>query len=954
MYTPLYIKTNNSLLESMIKIDELISYAKQNDIKSLSITDNTMYGVMDFYHECINNKIKPIIGIEVMYKNNKVLLYAKNYEGYLKLCKIISTEFKIEVDNNILVILPYESNHLYNELKEFYTVFQGFSSISERESLKGDNKVFINETLCLTKSDQEYLRYLDAIRNKKVLLAVDTEYENKYIYSEEEARIISGNYYENNEKITDMCNVTIKFNNDLLANYPVDDSYEYLKKVCIDGLKKKFGNTVDKKYQERLKYELGIINKMGYSNYFLVVWDYVKYAKENGILVGPGRGSSAGSLVAYLLDITEADPLKYDLLFERFLNPERVTMPDIDVDFEATRRYEVIEYCKEKYGEKKVVPIITFQTMASRQATRDVGKVMGISLSDIDKICKLIDSRKTLKENLDVVSKELYTKELQKMYKIAMKFEGIKKSVSIHASGVIISNTDLDNIIPLDSTELDSEFNTYLTGYDATYLEKIGLLKMDILFLRNLTLIDNILKDIPDLKFSDIPLDDTKAIDMFKHAYTLGIFQFEKDGMRDFLLKLKANNFTDIYNAIAFYRPGPMDSIDSYIKRRNGKEKIDYIVPALEPILKETLGIIVYQEQIMNIARVIASYSLGEADILRRAISKKKEDILVKEKDKFISKAIENGYTKEIATKIYDLIFKFASYGFNKSHSIVYALISYRMAYLKAHYPYILLKHLLNYVIGDKENTKNYIYECKRYGVDVSKPSINKSSLKYEVVGDKLYFPLSNINDITTSDINKIIEARVDGEFNDVYDFFSRCHISKKTLEKLILVGVFDELGETRKTLMENLDVLLNYGDVTSYLATEYALKPELKIMDEYPKKTLMTYEFDLLGLYLTDHPVTEYRNRSNMITLDRIPEYFDRYVNVVGIINRLKVTSGEKPVCFITLSDEITSIDVVMFNDVYENNKLLNKGNIVSINGRVQRRFDKYQIVVNSINVLE
>lgn len=276
------------------------------------------------------------------------------------------------------------------------------------------------------------------------------------------------------------------------------------------------------------------------------------------------------------------------------------------------------------------------------------------------------------------------------------------------------------------------------------------------------------------------------------------------------------------------------------------------------------------------------------------------------------------------------------------------------MAYLKAHYPYIFLKHLLNYVIGDKENTKNYIYECKRYGVDINPPSINNSTLKYEVVDGKLYFPLSNINDITTSDINKIIEARENGKFVDIFDFFSRCHISKKTLEKLILVGAFDELGETRKTLMENLDVLLNYGDVTSYLATEYALKPELKKMDEYPKKVLMTNEFDLLGLYLTNHPVTEYRNRSNMITLDKIPDHFDKYVNVVGIINRIKVTSGDKPVCFITLSDEITSIDVVMFNDVYENNKLLNKGNIVSIRGRVQRRFDKYQIVVNSIDVLE
>ena len=944
MYTPLYIKTDNSLLTSMIKINDLVDYALKNNIKSLTITDNNMYGVMDFYHACINNNIKPIIGLEVTYKDLKIILYAKNYDGYLSLVKISSNEYIPSKDDNLILILPYASYSLYDELKGLYTTFIGYSNREEKNSIKENDKLFINEVLCLKENDQYCLKYLYGIKNNKVLLSIDREYINNYLHLESEIDDL-----ENNYKIYDLCNIEIKFNNDLLPNYPCDDAYTYLKELCIEGLKRIFGTSVDKIYQERLKYELNIINKMGFANYFLVVWDYVKFAKENGILVGPGRGSAAGSLVSYLLNITTVDPIKYNLLFERFLNPERVTMPDIDVDFEATRRDEVVKYCINKYGDKKVAPIITFGTMASKQAVRDVSRVMDINLKDVDMISKKMDSRLSLKENLVKVREYLYSDELKEMYKVAMKLEDIKRHTSIHAAGIVMSKIDLDNIIPLDKSH---EF--YTTSYDMTYLESIGLLKMDFLAIRNLTLIDNILKEIPNLTFDSIPLDDSEAIKIFTNVYTLGIFQFESEGMKNFLAKLKVRNFSDIYNALAFYRPGPMASIDSYLKRREGKESIDYIVPTLEPILKETAGIMVYQEQVMQVARVIAGYSLGEADILRRAMSKKKEEVLLKEKDKFISKSVENGYSSEIANKIYNLILKFASYGFNKSHSVVYAMISYRMAYLKAHYPYIFLKHLLSSVVGDEIKTKNYIYECRKYGVNVVKPNINESDITYKIVDNKIYYPFTNIKGFGSALASDIVHARGSAKFTDIFDFFSRCHLSKKVIETLILVGALDEFGYTRKTLMENLDVLLNYGDVTTYLDPEYALKPEINEVEEYPRKQLMMDEHDLLGMYLTAHPVTEYRNKEKTIPLNDIPKYFDKYINIIGLIDRITVTKSNKPMCFITISDEVSNIDIVLFNNVYEENKLLNKGDVIKINGKVERRFDKYQVIVSNVKILE
>src|SRR5574344_201644 len=950
MYTPLYIKTHNSLLKSMIKINDLVKFAKENNIKSLTITDDNMYGVMDFYHECINNDIKPIIGIETKYKDKTIILYAKNYDGYLELIKIISNDNLFSKSNNIVAIVPYNSLDIYDDINSLYTTFVGYSNSIEKSKLNGDNLVFIKETLCINENDKEILKYLYGIKNNKIIDNIDIIYENNYLHKEEEVTKIAGKDINNNYKITDMCNVTIKFNNDLLPIYPVDNSYEYLKKLCIEGLKSRFGETVKKEYQDRLKYELNIINKMGFANYFLVVWDYVNWAKSNNILVGPGRGSAAGSLVSYVLNITTVDPLKYNLLFERFLNPERVTMPDIDVDFEATRRDEVVKYCISKYGEKKVAPIITFGTLGAKQAIRDVSRVMDINLKEVDALSKKINSRLSLKENISNVRDMLeYNTELKDMYKVALKFEGIKRHTSIHAAGVLISGVPLDTIIPLDKSH-----DFYTTGYDMDYLEEIGLLKMDFLVLRNLTLIENVLRDIPDLTFETIPNNDDAAFKVFYNVDTLGIFQFESEGMMNFLRKLRPQNFIDLYNALALYRPGPMDNIDTFIARRRGTEKVTYIVPALEDILKDTYGIMVYQEQIMETARVIAGYSYGEADILRRAMSKKKVELLVAEKDKFISKSIENGYSSEIANEIYNTIFKFASYGFNKAHSVVYSLISYRMAYLKAHYPHIFFTHLFNLVKGDETKTKLYIYEAKKYNVNIENPSINKSSDVYKIEGNNIIYPLSNIRGLNINTVSNIVTERTKGNYIDIFNFFERCHLTKNDYEALILAGTFDGFNYTRKTLMENLDVLMNYGEVTTYLAPEYALKPEIVVYDEYPKKELMLDELDLFGLYLSNNPVTDYRIKYKTVEIKDIEGYFDKFVNVIGLIDRINITKAIKPTCFVNISDEAASISLVLFNSTYEKYKLLNKGDIINVNGRVEKRFDKYQIIVNKIDILE
>lgn len=975
MYTPLYIKTDNSLQKSLISIKELILFATNNNIKSLTITDNNMYGVMDFYKTCINNNIKPIIGLEIKYINNVIIFYAKNYLGYKNLIKLctLSSEKELEMNdllsfsNDLVCIVPYSSINLYEELSKLYKdIFIGYKNKEELLTLKEKNIIYINETLYLTKEDSKYIKYLDAIREGVTADFIKEEHNNNYIILENEFNEKYKESIENNRKIANMCNVDIPFNKKLMPNFMNDegiDSYSYLKKKCIEGLKYHFGNCVKAIYQERLKYELEIINRMNFCDYFLIVSDYVKYAKDNNIIVGTGRGSAVGSLVSYCLRITDVDPVKYNLLFERFLNPERISMPDIDIDFEHEKREEIINYCMNKYGKKRVVPIITFGTLGAKQAIRDVGKALDIELGLVDNLCRQIDSSLTLKENYNQNEKikELLSRKetLMKCFKIALKFEGLKRHTSIHAAGVVMSNMDLDEIIPLVKNN-----DTYISGYDMTYLEEIGLLKMDFLAIKYLTTIHKIIDSInstykTNIKFDEIPLNDSLALDIFNKADTIGIFQFESDGMINFLKKLKVTSMDDLFAAIALFRPGPMKNIPSYIARRNGKEKIDYINPSLENILKPTYGIIIYQEQIMQIAKVMADYSLGEADILRKAMSKKKKDILLKEKEKFTKRALNKGYDEKLVNKVYDLMLKFAEYGFNKSHSIGYSMVAYKMAYLKAHYPKNFVTYLLSMEINDNNKTKKYIYEAKKNNINILLPDINLSGKTYIIEKDGIRYPLSNIKNVGIQASELILNERKEG-YIDIFDFVSKCYgksVNSKTIESLIYAGVFNSFGYNKKTLITSLDLIINYGELIKDLDRSYSLEPELTIVDEYTNTELMEQELNIFGFYLSKNPITELKLKyDNIINLNEIELYFDKIVNVIVYVDKIKevTTSSLDKMAFISGSDELERQDIVVFPRVYQKYNNIVKGDILFITGKVEKRFDKYQIVARTIEKIK
>ena len=967
MYTPLYIKTDNSLLSSLINIDELIKYALKNNISSLSITDNNMYGVIEFYNKCIINNIKPIIGLELTIENKKIILYCIDNNGYKNLIKLstINSEKTIDYDDlkkysaSLICIVLYKDMDIYETLEKIYEkIYIGYKNEFEYEKTQNTNKVYINQICYLNEFDDIYLKYLTAIKNSQLIENVENVLINNNLILEKD--LLKLNFdLTNNYEITKMCNIKIEHEDNLIPKFKCPDSldsYTYLKKLCIDGLKKIFGNIVNKIYVDRLKKELEIINKMGFCNYFLIVWDYVKYAKENSILVGPGRGSAASSLVAYVLNITTIDPIKYNLLFERFLNPERITMPDIDIDFEYRYRDAMVKYVISKYGIKNVAPIITFGTLGAKQAIRDVARTMSIELKMVDNLCKMIDSNLTLLENYNKNSKiKNYisiNEELKNLYKVATKIEGLKRHTSIHAAGVVMCDKPLDEVIPLDKSHNDF----YVTGYSMEYLESLGLLKMDFLALKNLTLIKDTIDEL-NINFDDIPINDKKAINIFTKANTIGIFQFESEGMINFIKKLKPDNVEDIIASLALFRPGPMNNIDSYIKRKKGIEKIDYIHDDLYDILKDTYGIIIYQEQIMLIASRMASYTLGEADVLRRAMSKKKESILINEKEKFITRSIANGYDEKIATKVYELILKFASYGFNRAHSVSYAMISIKMAYLKANYSLVFMKNLLNMVIGNSIKTNEYIYECKKLNVELTKPDINISEDKYIQKNGKLFFPLNLIKNIGVGAVELILKERHKKQFDDIFDFINRCYgkiVNRQVIESLIYSGAFDSLNYNKRTLIYNLDVIINYGEIGSLLQDE--LKPIIEEKEEFKQEELMQYELDMFGFYITTHPITKYKIKYNTLSINEIENEINKDVELVLLVNKVKenTTKKNEKMCFINAMDEVSNIDLVLFPKVYEKNQNINRLDVIHLFGRVEKRFDKVQIIVNKMEILK
>lgn len=965
MYIPLGVKTDNSLLTSLIKIKDLINYLKEHNITACGILDNRLYGAVDFYFSCINNDIKPIIGLDITLNGKHLYLYAINNEGYKSLLKInsliISSELSFvdlkEHNNGILVIIPFASCELYDEISTIYKdTYIGYNSDYEKNNalLITNHIVFINEIFCFSMADTKYLDYLHKIADEN---ACDGNYEKNFFLDvlESDAKTTI--------EVADKLNVTIKTNKRYIPHYDenITDSYKYLVSLTKKGLSKRLNGNILPNYVERLKYELDVINKMGFVDYFLIVYDYVKFAKQNGILVGPGRGSAAGSLVSYVLGITDIDPIKYDLLFERFLNPERVTMPDIDIDFEFTRRNEVIKYVKEKYGEKRVANILTFSNLSSRQVVKDVAKVLKFSSPLVDQLTSLFDPKETLETNYKnnrVKNLITHSQELQEIFRISLKLEGLKRQTSTHAAGVVISSVDLDNVIPISYNDNDLQ-----TGITADYLETLGLLKMDFLALKNLTIIKKVLELIKNntgniIDLNNLPLDDELTLKLFYDVDTTGIFQFESTGMMNFLSKLKVKDFSSLTSALALYRPGPMDNIDTFIARKEGKEKVVYPINEMESILKDTYGIMIYQEQIMQVLVLIGGYSYAEADNIRRAMSKKKKSVMEEDREVFITRAIKKGYLKEKAEEVYDLIVKFANFGFNKSHSVAYATIAYQMAYLKAHYSAYFISNLLNMSIGSEVKTKEYIVEAKKKGISIYRPDINKSQNEYFVKDNNLLLPLNIIKNVGSNTCEEIIEERnKSGNYVDFYDFVARTYgknINRKTIEYLINAGAFNSFKVNHHTLISNIDNAITYAELRVDLDESLVLKPELELQSEYDDITLMNQELDVFGFYVTNHPCSKYIKK-DIMKLSKIKNFFDSYVKTIVIIDsikKIKTKSGEE-MAFIKASDETGSTEYVVFPRKIRFVNILDKNSVFQIIGQVTKRMDMYQIVVSNITKL-
>ena len=941
MYIPLKVTTDYTLLKSLIKVPNLISFLSEKNIDTCGICDENLYGVLEFYYACKKNNIKTIVGLDVIIDDLNVYLYAMNFDGYKNLLKIHTLKEKNELilddlsvyKDSILCIVPFKSKELFDKLKFFNNLYISYNNSLERLNALTitSNVLYINDLKALKKDDVLFFAYLDKLRKEEVGM-----YEQNYYFAPD---IDLGKI----DEVVSLLNLELKFNKKYIPKYKDNiDSSSFLHDLCFKGLTKRLNGKVPDIYLKRLNYELKIINEMGFVDYFLIVYDYVLYAKRHDILVGPGRGSAAGSLVSYSIGITEIDPLKYNLLFERFLNPERVTMPDIDVDFDALKREEIIEYVRNRYGDKNVALGLTFTTLKSKLVLREIGKLLKINDTLLDNFIKCINGNICLKDNLTNENIKKYLNnynELKKLYNISMHLEGLKKNTSTHAAGVVISSTNLDEIIPIHY-----ENNTLITGVTMDYLESIGLLKMDFLALKNLTTIKNILDEVGKDALKNIDLNDKAVLNLFCTGKTEGIFQFETSLMRNLIRKLKPSSFNDLVASLALGRPGALEEADEYIARKNGKKEITYIHKDLEPILKDTYGIILYQEQIIAILGKIGGYSLAEADIIRRAISKKKESVINAEKEKFINGAIGKGYDRSVATLIYDLIVKFASYGFNKAHSVAYARISYDMAYLKVKYPEYFIIEMINN--KDNEKFAKLVLFLKNKGIKLEKPDVNLSHNKFYISGKELIMPLWQIKGIPENLSEKIIENRKDG-YTDFFDFVCKNKkiLNENILNTLINAEALRSFNLNERTLVENIAVALNFAEIDD----ELIKKPVIIELDDYSDEVKRNNELESFGYFITNHPASKYQN---VMKLEMLEKYLFKNIKCVVLVNRISniKTKKNENMAFISASDETGTCDFTIFP---KNMNLINDlkiGDLVEINGNVSKRFDKVSIIVNNI----
>ncbi|MGM9902542.1 DNA polymerase III subunit alpha [Enterococcus sp. 10A9_DIV0425] len=1003
MFLPqLYTTTSYSLLQSTIRVGEYVKTAKKLGYQALAITDrDVLYGAAEFYRACINEQIQPIIGLELEYtyddRHNQLLFYAKNEQGYQQLMQLSSKKMiqgtlelsEITDIDQLIVILPpndsivdvFGQPDLFDQhwvlLQEKVSATDFYVGVTERVANEAGAWLdFLREKdyrLCavhpIASLHQEELFALATMEHIREGSQIAFDEIKQSIRSSNEGFLIPEAELIQRFEAADLrdavnhayhLSTTIsfqfQFHQKLLPHYPVPENQPagtYLRELCQMQLKKRVIDfTPD--YQKRLDYELSIIHQMGFDDYFLIVWDVMAFAHEQQIVTGAGRGSAAGSLVAYVLAITDVDPLKYDLLFERFLNPERYTMPDIDLDIPDNRREEVLNYVREKYGQYHMAQIATFGTMAAKMVLRDVARVFGLSQSEANRWSKAIPNqlKVTLKEAYQTSNKlvELVktSEKNQLLFQTANILEGLPRHVSTHAAGVVLSDKNLLGLVPLQKGSDEA----YLTQYTMNDVEAIGLLKMDFLGLRNLSIIDYTLKGIKrvehqEVELKKIPLNDPKTLRLFQQGETTGVFQFESAGIRNVLRRLSPETIEDIAAVNALYRPGPMQMIDTFISRKKGKEKIHYPDDSLMPILKNTYGVIVYQEQIMQIASKMAGFSLGQADILRRAISKKKKDVIDEEREHFVLGAAKQGYSKEKANEVYEYIERFANYGFNRSHAFAYSFVGFQMAYLKAHHPGAFFASLMNSVRHNTAKLKEYIAEARKYKLKLAPPSINQSYYGFELVDkETIRFGLTAIKGVRRDFIEEIIKERKEnGAFQSIDQFLIRINkrwLKLDLLQSLVAAGAFDDLVSNQKQLMLDLEgkiqnIVYSGGslDLLDIMAlkeeevTDYSLEEKLQLEEEY------------LGVYLSGHPTEGYERlklaKKIQLVTEIVPKQMTYLLLMVKEVREIRTKKGAL-MAFVTGTDSSGEVPITVFPELYRQARALFKENqVIFVQGRTE-----------------
>ena len=1047
--------TQYSLSKGAIKIKDLVKCCLKNKIPAVGVSDfDNLFGSMEFSLECIMNGIQPIIGcnlylIDSNFESGYLLLIAKNENGFKNLSRLVSISY---LDNNKHNFPYVNLKDLFNYSKDLICLAGGnFGFISKNflnETINNSNQAvktlkeifkddFFLEIQKLNKTNQELCNYLikESDEQKIPLVATNENFfleksfinshdallsisEQKYIESED--RLKSSNdfcFKDNNEMLLDFQNFPDAIENTIKIakkcsfflqekspklpriNIENNDENVFLKMKSFEGLEQKFKkNLINQNdyeiYKKRLNFELGTIIKMGFSSYFLIVSDFIYWAKNNDIPVGPGRGSGAGSLVAWCLSITNLDPIKFGLLFERFLNPERVSLPDFDIDFCMEKRDEVIRYVQNKYGKSNVAQIITFGSFQARAAIRDVGRVMQLPLFQIDEICKMIPFNPAQPISLsdfidsDDRIKKIISSEpnIKKLFDISINLEGLLRHTSTHAAGIVISDEDLNKSLPLYK---DPKSDVPVTQFSMKYVEKIGLIKFDFLGLKTLTVIHETVQYLKKRKIiidiENIFLDDKKTFDLLKNGNTTGIFQLEGQGMRETLKNIIPDRFEDLIAVVSLYRPGPMDNIPTYINRKQKKEKYEYIHKELKNILDETYGIMVYQEQVMLIAQKVAGFSLAKADLLRRAMGKKIKSEMIGQKNSFLLGCEKNGLKKDKALKLFDEIEKFAGYGFNKSHAAAYAMIAYQTAYLKANYTLEFLCSLMNCDIGNFEKISGYISEVKKFGFKIFAPNINESEEKFIVIYDKqkavgIRYGLSAIKNVGEISVLEIIQERKkNGNFKSLMDLLKRVNnstLNKKIIEAFIFSNALNPIENNQKFLIEKIEDLITFNvnhhkNNSNNQNSLFSEDNNDNFFNSFNYKHLepsekLELEFKAFGFYLSEHPTKLHKSLLKAQQYSDISELFDNNYNnkvskpsikIIALISEKKDRNSKtgKKFCFLKLSDDTGEIDTICFSEVLENlNFDLREGKIVFANLTLQTMKESKKYVVTSLLDIE